>query len=47
MSRPRGCRPVDQLLTGTIDRRLIAEHWDDPLRVGGSIKMGWVTASLL
>ena len=47
MSRPGGRRPVDQLLTGTIDRRLIAEHWDDLLRVGGSIKMGWVTASLL
>ena len=47
MSRPGGRRPVDQLLTGTIERRLIAEHWDDLLGVGGSIKMGWVTASLM
>jgi TnpA family transposase len=47
MGRASGRRPVDQLLTGTIDRRLIAEHWDDLIRVGGSIKMGWVTASLL
>lgn len=43
----RGRRPVDQLLTQSINRRLIVEHWDDLLRVGGSIKMGWVTASLL
>ena len=26
--------------------RLILGHWDDMLRVAGSLKLGWVTASL-
>ena len=29
-----------------IDRQLIVEHWDEMLRVAGSLKRGWVTASL-
>lgn len=29
-----------------IDRQLILDHWDEMLRVAGSLKQGWVTASL-
>jgi TnpA family transposase len=35
------------LLKGKIDESLILRHWDDILRVAGSLKMGWVTSSLL
>jgi TnpA family transposase len=35
------------LLNRRIDRQLILECWDDMLRVAGSLKRGWVTASLL
>jgi TnpA family transposase len=35
------------LLRGKINRELILESWDDLLRVAGSLKLGWVTASLL
>lgn len=35
------------LFRGTINRQLIIDHWDDLLRVAGSLKLGWVTASLL
>jgi TnpA family transposase len=35
------------LLKGKIDEKLILRHWDDTLRVAGSLKMGWVTSSLL
>jgi TnpA family transposase len=35
------------LFKGKIDEKLIVRHWDDILRVAGSLKMGWVTASLL
>jgi TnpA family transposase len=31
---------------GKVNTRLIAEKWDDFLRVAGSLKLGWVTASL-
>lgn len=34
-------------MRGTINRQLIVEHWDDLLRVAASLKLGWVTASLL
>jgi TnpA family transposase len=34
-------------LTGTLNRRRILARWDDLLRVAGSLKLGWVTASLL
>lgn len=30
-----------------INEKLILKHWDDTLRVAASLKMGWVTASLL
>jgi TnpA family transposase len=35
------------LFKGKINERLILRHWDDILRVAGSLKLGWVTASLL
>ncbi|MBV9280755.1 MAG: Tn3 family transposase [Chloroflexi bacterium] len=38
---------VDPLLRSTIDQDRILERWDDLLRVAGSLKLGWVTASLL
>ena len=33
-------------VTGVINRHRILERWDDMLRVAGSLKLGWVTASL-
>jgi TnpA family transposase len=38
---------VASLLAGKVDTRRILERWDDLLRVAGSLKVGWVTASLL
>ena len=35
------------LLRGRINRDRILRYWDDLLRVAGSLKRGWVTASLL
>ena len=35
------------LLRGKIDEKLILRHWDDIMRVAGSLKLGWVTSSLL
>ena len=35
------------LLKGRINRNRILRNWDDLLRVAGSLKRGWVTASLL
>ena len=35
------------LLKGRINRDRILRHWDELLRVAGSLKRGWVTASLL
>lgn len=34
------------LLSKKIDEKLILRHWDDIQRVVGSLKLGWVTASL-
>ncbi len=34
------------LLKGKIKRPLILSRWDDMVRVAGSLKLGWVTASL-
>ena len=38
---------IEPLFSGTLNRDLILRRWDDLLRVAGSVKMGWVTASLL
>ncbi len=35
------------LLTRRLNTALIAEHWDDLLRLGGSLKFGHATASLI
>lgn len=35
------------LIKGTIDQKLIVQYWDELLRIGGSLKLGYVTASLL
>jgi TnpA family transposase len=37
---------LDPLMRGSIRRDFILKHWDDLLRLAGSLKMGWVTASL-
>jgi TnpA family transposase len=37
---------VGPLVRGILETRLILGHWDDLLRVAGSLKLGWVTASL-
>lgn len=38
---------INSLITGTINLDLIERHWDEILRVSGSLKLGRVTASLL
>lgn len=38
---------LEPQLKGRINRELIEQHWDDLLRVAGSLKQGWVPASLL
>lgn len=38
---------LELLLKGTINSELILNRWDDMLRLAGSLKQGWVTASLL
>jgi TnpA family transposase len=38
---------IEPLFSGTLNQELILRRWDDLLRVAGSVKMGWVTASLL
>jgi len=38
---------IGPLVRGTVRPEIIVKHWDDLLRVAGSLKMGWVTASLL
>ncbi len=35
------------LFAGRINEKLILKHWDDILRVASSLKLGWVTSSLL
>ncbi|NET62067.1 MAG: Tn3 family transposase [Symploca sp. SIO2E6] len=37
---------IESLLSGTINTEKILLRWDDMLRVVGSLKLGWVTASL-
>lgn len=38
---------INSLITGNINADLILRHWDDLLRIAGSLKLGYVTASLL
>lgn len=37
---------LELLFKGKINQNMILERWDDLLRVAGSLKLGWVTASL-
>lgn len=38
---------INSLITGKIDMELILRHWDELLRIAGSLKQGYVTSSLL
>lgn len=38
---------INSLITGKINLELILRHWDELLRIAGSLKRGYVTASLL
>ena len=38
---------IKPLLKGVIQDELINDSWEEILRIAASIKMGWVTASLL
>lgn len=40
-------RTIEPLLKGKLNPKHILERYDDMLRVAGSLKLGWVTASLL
>ena len=40
------CSRIDQIITGSANSTLIAESWDDMLRLAASLKKGWVSASL-
>lgn len=40
-------RHIQPIITRKINLQLIRQHWDDLLRVAGSLKLKWVTASLL
>jgi TnpA family transposase len=45
-SRDSEYEHIESLLSGTIKTDKILSRWDDMLRVAGSLKLGWVTASL-
>jgi TnpA family transposase len=47
LDRSRSYRNLEPRLKGRIRRERILCRWDDLLRVAGSLKRGWVTASLL
>jgi TnpA family transposase len=47
LDHPRPDPTVASLFKGTINQDLILRRWDDLLRVAASLKLGWVTASLL
>jgi len=44
---PRAEAFARDLLRGKVNEKLILRHWDDILRVAGSLKLGWTPASLL
>ena len=43
---PNTCTP-GRCFTQPIQMQLSADHWNDPLRLVGSMKFGYATASLL
>ncbi len=46
LSRAQKVRHLAPRMKGTIRQDLILRHWDDLLRLAGSLTRGWVTASL-
>jgi len=46
LSRVQKVRHLAPRMKGTIRQDLILRHWDDLLRLAGSLTRGWVTASL-
>lgn len=46
MDRHATYRHLEPALKGVVRRELILKHWDDMLRLTGSLRHGWVTASL-
>ena len=46
MSREQNAGRLAPRFKGTLQQRFIVRHWDDMLRLAGSLKRGWVTASL-
>jgi TnpA family transposase len=46
MSRAQTVRHLAPRIRGTIRQDRILRHWDDLLRLAGSLKLGWVSASL-
>src|SRR4029434_907351 len=46
LSRDQQVGRLARRFKGTIQQDLILRHWDDMLRLAGSLKRGWVTASL-
>lgn len=47
LNREQNYQHLEPLLKGKINPERILSRWDDMLRVAGSLKRGWVTASLL
>jgi TnpA family transposase len=45
-TREQRTRHLGPRIKGTIRQEFILRHWDDLLRLAGSLKLGWVTASL-
>ena len=43
----RGKKGSRFLLKGLVRSKTLLDNWDELLRVAGSLKLGWVTASLL
>jgi TnpA family transposase len=46
LTREQRARHLAPRIKGTIRQEFILRHWDDLLRLAGSLKLGWVTASL-
>ncbi|MBI3326212.1 MAG: Tn3 family transposase [Nitrospinae bacterium] len=46
LSRSQTVPHLAPRIKGTIRQELILRHWDDMLRLAGSLKLGWVSASL-
>ena len=47
MDKTKIYKNLESLIKGTINKERISRNWDDILRIAASIKLGWVTASLI